>query len=190
MTGIKGQGWKHPWLFSFPGRGNPVTAEEIIRKLGLVPHPEEGGYYRETYRSTERILDAALPKRYPSSRAFGTAIYYLLTRAGFSELHRLPTDEIFHFYLGYPVEMLLLHPDGTSETSRLGPDFASGEFPQLVVHMGTWFGSRVAPGGEFALLGTTMAPGFEFADYERGKAAELIRLYPDREAQIRGLTRE
>lgn len=172
------------------GKRKTVTAEEIIRKLGLVPHPEEGGYYRETYRSAEQIPPPGLPSRYPCSRAFGTAIYYLLTRAGFSELHRLPTDEIFHFYLGDPVEMLLLHPDGTSEMKRLGPDLTSGESPQVVVSMGTWFGSRVVPGGEFALLGTTMAPGFEFADYERGKAADLIRLYPDREALIRSLTRE
>lgn len=166
-----------------------MTAEEIIRTLNLAPHPEEGGFYRETYRSPESIPHAALPSRYPSPRSCGTAIYYLLTRSGFSELHRLRTDEVFHFYLGHPVEMLLLNPDGTSEILVLGNNLAERHAPQATVRAGTWFGSRVMPGGEFALLGTSMAPGFEFADYERGNAPELIRRYPDREAEILALSR-
>ncbi|MGH7573188.1 MAG: cupin domain-containing protein, partial [Gemmatimonadota bacterium] len=105
-------------------------------------------------------------------------------------LHRLPTDEVYHFYLGDPVEMLLLHPDGASETVTLGPDVLGAEKVQFVVSRGVWQGSRVAPGGNWALLGTTMAPGFEFADYEGGDREDLVARYPEAAGWIRALTRE
>ncbi len=165
-----------------------LTVEEIIRQLGLKPHPEEGGFYRETYRSPENLQGESLPTRYSSIRSLGTAIYYLLSPNSVSAIHRLTTDEIFHFYLGDPVEMLWLCPDGSARVLTLGQDLMKGDLPQVVVPMGTWFGSRLQPGGRVALMGTTMAPGFDFADYEDGDQATLISQYPSQETLIRQLT--
>jgi hypothetical protein len=159
-----------------------VTADEVIRLLDLRPHPEEGGWYRETYRS-EGSSDPGPPFHGP--RSVSTAIYYLLTPDTFSALHRLPGDEVFHAYAGDPVEMLELHPDGTGRVVRLGTDLES-TVPQHVVRGGVWQGSALAPGGEWALLGTTMAPGFDFDDYEAG-TEELVHAHPDWEERIRRL---
>ncbi|MBN1956016.1 MAG: cupin domain-containing protein [Anaerolineae bacterium] len=164
-----------------------ITAEQIISLLNLQPHPE-GGYFRESYRSDEQIPPAGLPDRYPGARSFGTAIYYLLTPGTFSRMHRLATDEVFHFYLGDPVEMLQLWPDGTGGSITIGPDIARGMQPQVVVPRGVWQGSRLAAGGRFALLGTTVAPGFEFADYEVGQRGKLAAAYPHFRDLIAALT--
>jgi predicted cupin superfamily sugar epimerase len=165
-----------------------LTAEEIIRRLELVPHPREGGYFRETYRSRLMIPAHALPKVYSGGRSMSTAIYFLLTPDTFSEMHCLPTDEVFHFYLGDAVEMLQLHPDGCGEVLRLGCDLVAGELPQVVAHGGVWQGFRLVPGGRLALLGTTVAPGFEFADYASGERDELIAAYPAHADLITALT--
>src|SRR6186997_2398350 len=130
----------------------------------------EGGYFVETYRSTAALS----PAGYSGERALSTAIYYLITPQSFSAMHRLPGDEIFHHYLGDAVEMLLLHPTGRIETLSLGKEIATGERPQIVVPGGVWQGSRLVAGGQFALLGCTMAPGFDYADYEHGRRTELI----------------
>src|SRR3972149_1810437 len=98
-----------------------ITAEEVKALLRLTPHPAEGGYFTETYRSEERVAEGALPARYAGARAFGTAIYYLLTPDTVSAMHRLASDEVFHFYLGDPVEMLHLFPDGSGRVVTLGP---------------------------------------------------------------------
>lgn len=174
------------------GAGRVATAASLIERLGLVPLPDEGGYYRETWRAKETAPAGTLPVRYRDDRAFGTAILYLLTSDpdSFSALHRLPTDEVYHFYLGDPVEMLLLHPDGRSETVTLGPDVMGAEKVQWVVPRGVWQGSRVVPGGSWALLGTTTSPGFEFADYEAGDRIELVASYPEAGERIRALTRK
>ncbi len=127
---------------------------------------------------------------YAGDRCASTAIYYLLTPGTFSEMHRLPTDEVFHFYLGDAVEMLQLQPDGRGEMIRLGSDLAAGEWPQVLAPGGTWQGSRLVPGGKWALLGTTVAPGFEFADYTSGRRGELIAAYPDFAELIAALTRQ
>ena len=119
-----------------------LTADQLIEILGLQPHAE-GGRFIETFRAPEILSAAALPERYGEERTLSTAIYYLLTPDTFSEIHRLRTDEVYHFYLGDPVEMLLLRPDGSGEMFRLGTDLAGGERPQLVVGRGTWHGSRV-----------------------------------------------
>jgi len=168
-----------------------LTAEQIIRLLGLAPLPVEGGHFRQTYRSEEMIEASALPARYPSDKSFCTAIYYLLTSEpdSFSAMHRLPTEEIYHFYLGDPVEMLLLHPEGKQETLLLGPDIANGQRLQHVVRRETWQGSRLRPGGRFALLGTTMAPGFDAEDFFLGDREDLMRTYPQSSDLIRKLTR-
>ncbi len=166
-------------------------AHEIIAALGLAPHPIEGGFFRETYRSAGVIPGASLPPEYASGaeRSIGTAIYYLLTSDTFSEMHRLPTEEVFHLYLGGPVRMLQLFPGGGAREVVLGQDLAAGQRPQVVVPPGVWQGSGLEPGVSFALLGATMAPGFDYADYERGDRDRLIVLYPDQADRIRELTR-
>jgi predicted cupin superfamily sugar epimerase len=166
-----------------------MTADEIKRLLQLEAHPCEGGYFRQTWKSEEEIPQTALPSRYSGARAAGTAIYYLLELSTFSEMHRLISDEVFHFYYGDPVEMLQLWPDGSSRVVRLGSDLASGILPQLVVPKGVWQGSRLVPGGSVALIGCTVSPGFDYADYETGKRAELSREYPRSAELIEILTR-
>ncbi len=165
-----------------------MTADEMKRLLGLIPHPE-GGHYIQTYKSQDMIAAEALPCRYGSPRSTGTCIYYLLEPGTFSELHRLHSDEIFHFYLGDPVEMLQLWPDGSARTITLGTDLHRGMLPQVVVPRQVWQGSRLAAGGKFALLGCTVSPGFEFADYERGSREELLQNYPNWAEMIEALTR-
>ncbi len=167
------------------------TVEELIEHLELGPLPIEGGLYRQTYVASDEIDAEALPSRYSHAKSLCSAIYYLLTDEAdsFSALHRLPTDEIWHFYLGDPVEMLLLHPEGRSERVILGQDLISGHHVQFVAPAGSWMGARVMEGGRFALMGTTMAPGYDDQDYEGGDAAELERQYPDRAELIRQLSR-
>jgi predicted cupin superfamily sugar epimerase len=165
-----------------------VTVETLRALLGLRPHPVEGGYFAETYRSAEQLPAAALPARYPAPRPVGTAIYYLLTPETFSALHRLASDEIFHFYLGDPVEMLQLWPDGSHRVVLIGPDLEAGERPQIIVPAGIWQGARLRPGGRHALLGTTVAPGFDYADYESASRPLLLQSHPAAESLIRALT--
>ncbi len=165
-----------------------MTAEQIIALLGLQPLPVEGGYYAESYRAAETIPAEALPGRYRGPRAHGTAIYYLLTPDTCSHLHRLPTDEVWHFYLGDAVELLQLGPAGAGRVVLLGPDLASGQRPQVMVPRGTWMGARLAAGGRLALLGTTMAPGFDPADFEAGRREELLGEYPAFREDILALT--
>jgi uncharacterized protein len=167
------------------------NAQKIIAELGLKPHPIEGGFFRETYRSKGVLPAGSLPAAYSSQsdRSLGTAIYYLLTTETFSEMHRLPTEEVFHHYLGGPVRMLQLFPGGRAREVILGTDILAGQHPQVVVPSEVWQGSRLEPGVDFALLGATMAPGFEYADYEKGRRSELTALYPDVADLIRQLTR-
>jgi hypothetical protein len=163
-----------------------TNAEEIIRLLKLRPHPKEGGYFRETYRSPESF--SGLPSRYRGKRSASTAIYYLLTPDTFSAMHRLASDEVFHFYLGSPVEMLQLFPNAQGRIVTLGSDLKAGQSPQVIVPAGIWQGSRLAADGSFALLGTTVAPGFDFADYESGERKKLIQQFPQFAKMIRELT--
>jgi uncharacterized protein len=166
------------------------TAEELIALLHLQPHPKEGGFFRETYRSEDRLAGAQLPARYGGDRCASTAIYYLLTPTTISALHRLATDEVFHFYMGDPVRMLQLGPGSGGRETVLGHDLTAGQQCQVVVPCGVWQGSMLEPGGRFALLGCTVAPGFEFADYEHGGRAELTKQFPGHAEMIRRLTGE
>jgi len=166
-----------------------MDVEKLKQILGLKPLPQEGGFYVESYRSGEKLAAALLPSRYSGDRCLGTAIYFLLTPGTFSALHKLASDEIYHFYLGDPVELLLLRKHDTSEVVNLGTDLANGMRPQIVVPRETWQGSRLVPGGSFALLGTTMAPGFEFADFELAKRDVLVARYPAFSELIQKLTR-
>ncbi|MGF1450860.1 MAG: cupin domain-containing protein [Opitutales bacterium] len=169
-----------------------MTADDVIHALGLEPLPVEGGYYRETYRASEEVPREVLPERYGQSRALATAIYFLVTPAKFSSMHRLPTDELWFFHAGDPLEMLLLYPGGAGECVCLGSDFAAGEQPQLTVPMGTWQGARPSPGGTrgFSLVSTVMSPGFEFADLHPATRGELLNGWPSFAEMITALTRE
>jgi len=168
-----------------------ITAEEIIKKLQLMPLIDEGGLYRQTYKSSIMVSQKDLPPRYTGDRSISTQIYYLLTDDddSFSAMHRLPGDEVYHFYLGDPVEMLLLLPDGTSQIMVLGSDLLLGQHFQLVVLHSVWQGLRLLDAGKFAMLGTSMSPGFEFADSELGDREMLIQEYPEQRKLIEGLTR-
>ena len=148
-------------------------SSDVIRLLHLEPLTIEGGFFHETYRSPEKI---ELPL-YRGLRSLATAIYYLLTPETFSRVHRVPGEEIFHFYLGDPVEMLQLGENGSGEIISMGQDIASGMKLQHVVPGGRWQGARLRAGGRFALLGTTMSPGFEYEDYEAG-GPELMEQWP------------
>jgi predicted cupin superfamily sugar epimerase len=172
-----------------PGRAPGLSVEEIRRLLGLQPLEPEGGFFAETYRSPRRIFKGGAGSDGLGYAPLATAIYYLLTPDQISALHRLPTDEIYHFYLGDPVELLLLPPDGDGGVTRLGADLAAGERPQVVVPAGVWQGARLAAGGRFALVGTTVSPGFEFADYEDADTDELARAHPAWGDLIRALVR-
>jgi len=164
-----------------------LTAEEIIRMLDLAPLEPEGGYFRETYRCAESVAAESLPDRYGGPRSVSTAIYYLLTPETHSKLHRVASDEVFHFLLGDPVTMLQLSDDDPPRTLTIGPDLAAGQSPQVVVPRGTWQGCRLADGGAVALMGVTVAPGFDYADFEPADADVLIARWPDAEAMIRQL---
>ena len=154
------------------------SLSELMSILNLRPLQEEGGFFVETYRSAENIDARDLGLGHGGRRALATAIYYLLTPESFSAIHNVPGDEIFHFYTGDPVEMLELAPDGSSRIITLGPDIRNGMKYQHMVKGGIWQGARLIAGGEYALLGTTMAPGFDYADFTRGNMDELARHYP------------
>jgi predicted cupin superfamily sugar epimerase len=160
-----------------------MTAGEIKSLLNLSSHPVEGGCFRRTYTSPGTV---ELPR---GIRHHGTAIYYLLEAGVFSEMHVLDSDEIFHFYLGDPVEMLQLYPDGTSAVFTLGQDLAAGQLVQLVVPAGVWQGTRLIGDGKVALLGCTVTPGFDFADYRNASYAELEEKWPAEAERIKVLTR-
>jgi uncharacterized protein len=166
-----------------------LTAEDVKRLLGLVPHPREGGWYVRIWESSEFVgASEFADARYDGARRTSTAIYYLLEPETFSEMHRLASDEIFHHYLGGPVEILQLFSDGNSARVVIGKDLAAGERPQVVVPRGVWQGSRLLR-GEFALLGCTVSPGFEFADYEAGSFEELSAGWAAEVEMIAALTR-
>jgi uncharacterized protein len=159
-----------------------LTADDLIRVFGLEPLPVEGGFFAQTYRA---------PERFGAEKPLSTAILYLLTPDpdSFSALHMLPSDEIWHFYLGDPVELLQLYPDGRGERVTLGQDVLGGQRVQYVAPRGVWMGARLIPGGRYALLGTTMAPGFTPDDYLGGERAALSSQYPEQAELIAALTR-
>lgn len=162
-----------------------MNAAEVVKLLGLKPLEPEGGFFAETYRATART---PAPDGTMDARALSTAIYYLVTPDTFSAMHRVQSDEIFHFYMGDPVEQLHLLPDGSGRTVTLGTDLQAGHRPQVIVPAGVWQGARLREGGSWALLGTTVAPGFDYADYEHGDRDVLASMFPDFKDQIESLT--
>ena len=160
-----------------------MTADEIKALLKLEPLPVEGGFFRRTYTSAH---ECRMPR---GNRPMSTAIYYLLEPGTFSEMHVLASDEIFHFYLGDPVEMLQLFPDGSSAVFTLGQDLAAGQHVQLVVPAGVWQGARLFGEGKVALLGCTVTPGFDYADYRSASYVELVAKWPREAKRIKALSR-
>jgi len=160
-----------------------MTTADLMQLLKLEPHPIEGGYFRQTYISAGTV---DLPR---GVRAQSTAIYYLLEGGAFSEMHVLDSDEVFHFYLGDPVEMLQLLPDGSSAVCILGQDLAAGQHVQLVVPAGVGQGTRLGGAGKMALPGCPVSPGFDYADYRNATAEELIAKWPHEAERIRPRTR-
>lgn len=158
-----------------------MTPEDLVAHYGLEPIPREGGRFRRTWAGPERS----------DGRPESSAIVALITTepGDYSALHRLPSDEVWHFYLGDPLELLLLAPDGSSRTVLLGPDVLGGQWVQYTVPAGTWMGARVLAGGAWSFFGCTMAPGFTYEGYEHGDADELAVRYPAEAARIAELSR-
>ena len=167
-----------------------MTADEVKQLLQLEPLRMEGGFFRETYRSRWMVSPDYLPEGMRGMHSIGTAIYFMITPESYSRMHRVPGSEIFHFYLGDPVSMLHLLPDGSHQVLTIGNDLARGARPQVVVRGHTWMGAKLAPGGKFALLGTTMSPGFAQSDYEGGVREKLIEQYPAAADLIHEYTRD
>lgn len=166
---------------------SPIDATYWISHLNLTRHPE-GGYYREVYRSAEEVSSEGLPQRFAGPRSFSTSIYYLLESGDFSGFHRIKSDEIWHFYGGDPLE---LHIVSGSEYQMvvIGRDLHAGHHLQFVVPHGAWFASRPAAGSSFSLLGCTVSPGFDFADFQMGSVDDVCALRPDLAMSLGSLCR-
>lgn len=164
-----------------------TSARELIEHLGLMRHPE-GGWFRETYRSAEHVHADALPARFDSARAHATAIYYLLEQGDFSALHRIKSDEIWHFHCGSPLAIHVIAPEGGYRRELLGPDVTRGERFQVMVPGGCWFGAELHGAG-FALVGCTVSPGFHFDDFEMADRNALLADHPQHAAMIERMTR-
>jgi uncharacterized protein len=163
-----------------------VSPDEIVKKLALTAHPE-GGYYKEVYRSTHCLRGATLDS-FDGDRNLSTAIYFMLEQGQKSVFHRIKSDEIWHHYLGQGLEIVELHEDGQVKITVLGKDILAGELLQYVVPAGVWFGARLAPNGRYALAGCTVAPGFDFGDFEMADRADLVRRHPNQKHIITMLT--
>ncbi|HEY1060125.1 MAG TPA: cupin domain-containing protein [Daejeonella sp.] len=161
--------------------------QNLIHQYNLLPHPE-GGYFKETYRSEESIPANGLPLRFSGGRAFSTAIYFLLLKDLFSAFHRIKSDECWHFYEGESLKVHVLHLNGTYELIRLGKNRDAGEVYQAIVPAGAWFASETS--GEYSFVGCTVAPGFDFADFELARAEELKSEYPEYASLIERLCRQ
>lgn len=164
-------------------------AHGVVTELGLARHPE-GGWYRETYRSAATVPAAVLPERFGGDRPCCTAIYFLLEKGDVSAFHRIASDELWHFHAGTELTLHILEPGGGYRMLRLGPDPAAGTAFQALCPAGCWFGAEVTGEGAFSLVGCTVSPGFDFAEFELAERETLLRQYPSRSDLVRRLTRE
>jgi uncharacterized protein len=162
-------------------------ADEIIRKLELIPHPE-GGYYRETYRSPDEIEQDDLSEEFNGRRSFSSCIYFLLTSETFSAFHKIKQDEIWHFYDGSPVRLHMINKEGTYSNLIIGRDLDKGQVPQYVIAAGTWFAAEVVNENDYTLLGCTVSPGFDFKDFTLADRNDLIETLPQHREIIKRLT--
>jgi predicted cupin superfamily sugar epimerase len=161
---------------------------DVIRLLKLEKHPCEGGWFRETYRSSEKISGSSLPKRYQADRSFATLIFYLISEQAFSTYHRVKSDEIFHYYLGDVAILSIISPEGKLSTIELGSNLEQGNVIQAVVPHGHWQAAFLKPGGRWALLGAGVAPGFDYADFEESSRETMLSQFPQHEPLILQLT--
>ena len=161
---------------------------EIIERLQLQRHPE-GGWFREVYRSQDVIETHSLPQPYSSVHCFSTSIYFLLDKDNFSAFHRIRSDETWHFYLGSSLVIHCIFPDGTYAAIELGRDLQKGQVLQFTIPRNCWFAAKNLDGNTFSLVGCTVAPGFEYQDFELAKKEDLMSSYPQYEALIREFTR-
>ena len=168
--------------------GTRLTAKDLQDRLGLVPLPGEGGLYAEVHRSAERIGRAGLPKRFPGDRALCTVIYYMLPGDAKSLLHRIKGEELWHFLMGDPFTLVEIAPDGAVTKTAIGSDLRAGQKLIHAVKPGVWFGCLPREGSDYALASCTVAPGFEFEDFEMGRRDELLRLFPHARDEILLLT--
>jgi uncharacterized protein len=168
----------------------PPKAKAIIDHFGMENIPHEGPWFIQTHKSDD-LIEGRLAERYTTKRYAYTAIYALFTAYDFSGMHRLATDELWHYYGGSPSKILMLHPDGRGEVKVLGGNILEGEEPQIMVPRGTWMGARPMgdPATAYTLGGNTLSPGFEYQDYEPGYRDELTKLYPKFAKEIEELTR-
>jgi len=165
----------------------PPAVQQLIDRLALQPHPE-GGFFRETYRAKLSLNAAALAPQFPGARDASTAIYYMLTAGDRSRFHRIRSDEVWHFYLGGPLQVVELTESGDVQVTTLGTDFTAGQVPQHVVPAGRWFGAYPAPGSSFSLVGCTVAPGFDFADFDVAERDDLLATYANASDWVSRLT--
>lgn len=165
-----------------------TSLNSIIKSLSLLPHPE-GGYYKETYRSTESIPQSALTNNINGDRNFCTGIYFLLTSDNFSAFHRIKQDEMWHFYSGSALYVHIIDEKGMYTRVEVGMDLENGQQPQFVVPAGCWFASSVKDKDFYSLVGCTVSPGFDFDDFELAERSALINQYPAHESIITALTR-
>ena len=163
------------------------TADYWINRLNLSTHIE-GGAFREIYRSPVMVSRPSLPLSFSGDRSFCTSIYFLLKHNQFSAFHKINSDEIWHFYYGDALLVYEINELGQLLIHRLGNNPDKGESFQCVISAGNWFAARLAPGGDYSLVGCTVSPGFDFADFELAKQKELIQLFPEHEKIIRELT--
>lgn len=164
------------------------TKKELIDALNLEPHPE-GGYYKETYRSENKIPNSELGSAYIGDRNYGTGIYFLLTGDTFSAFHRIKQDELWFFHLGAPIDLHMISPEGKHSKHTIGNDIINGEHPQLIVPGGYWFAAKVSNQKEYSLASCTVSPGFDFSDFEMPTRHELCELFPQHKAIITEFTR-
>lgn len=166
-----------------------ITANEIVNKLGLQPHPE-GGFFKETYRSAEFISQECLPAEFNGKRNHSTCIYFLLRSEDFSAFHKIHQDEAWHFYEGSPIRLVMISPTGELSEIVIGRNILECEVPQCIVPKHYWFAAKIIEANTFALVGCTVAPGFDFADFVLPKRNELINLFPQHTEIITEFTRE
>ncbi|MCD6017104.1 MAG: hypothetical protein K0S53_225 [Bacteroidetes bacterium] len=165
-----------------------MTVDLLVNKLALIPHPE-GGYYKETYRSTLNIAQQCLPKGFNGERSVATGIYFLIEKGNFSALHKIKSDETWHFYYGDTLEVIEINEEGTLTSTFIGSDLSEGETFQYTVKANNWFGSRVKGEGKMSLVGCTVYPGFDFNDFELAKREDLVQSFPQHSKIITELTR-
>jgi len=163
------------------------NVDAIIKKLDLKPHPE-GGYFKETYRSSGEIASGSLNSYYSGKRNYSTCIYFLLRSGDFSAFHKINQDEIWHFYAGSPICLHVISEAGDHTKHVIGKDVCKGQSPQLVVPGNHWFAASVINKGDYSLVGCTVSPGFDFADFTLPNRAELLNKFPQHQKIITELS--